>query len=522
MLRWALLSAANKQGIVEVAQELVEVGFNLLATGKTAQMLQEAKLPVTEVSTFTGFPEILDGRVKTLHPKIHAGILARGEQDAQILNELAIDLIELVIVNLYPFKETISKPGCTLTQAIEEIDIGGPTLLRAAAKNAARVTVMCDPKDYNRVVAEYKKQNHTTELLRRELAAKVFAHTAKYDATISAYLAQQLLDTEEIPPTELFPEILSPTLQKIQPLRYGENPQQKAAFYAESGNYFGLAAAKLLQGKELSFNNLADASAALECVKQFEKENACIIVKHGNPCGVALAENNLFAYERAYAADATSAFGGIIAFNKVIDEQTAAKILQNQFVEVIVAPEISAKAQEIFKAKPALRIVTIPQWDKLSQKEFELRSIIGGILVQERDEVVITDQQLECVTIKQPTAQELSDLKFAWKVVKIVKSNAIVCAKNNQTIGIGAGQTSRVNSVQIALEKANAAGFALQGSVVASDAFFPFADSIALLAQAGVTAIIQPGGSVRDKDVIVATNEQGISMLFTSMRHFRH
>jgi phosphoribosylaminoimidazolecarboxamide formyltransferase/IMP cyclohydrolase len=515
--RWALLSVANKQGIVEFAQHLTEVGFDLLATGKTAQLLQDAKLTVTEVSTLTGFPEILDGRVKTLHPVIHAGILARGEQDRALLESLKIDFIELVAVNLYPFKETIAKPNCTLAQAIEEIDIGGPTLLRAAAKNAARVTVVCDPNDYAAIANEFKNRNNTSEKVRRELAAKVFTHTAQYDAAISNYLTSQIENK-----SGAFPDNLTMQWHKVYSLRYGENPQQNAAFYAPQDSQFGLAEAVLLQGKELSFNNLADASAALECVKQFEADAACVIVKHGNPCGVALGSDIASAYDRAFAADTSSAFGGIIALNKCLDEELAAKILRNQFVEVIVAPEVSNQALAILKIKPALRVVVIPNWDKLSDDKLELRSVIGGVLLQERDNAEMDLSDLKCVTEKKPTESELADLHFAWNVVKMVKSNAIVCVKDKQTIGIGAGQTSRVSSVQIALEKAKAGGFTLQNSVIASDAFFPFADSIILLAQAGVTAIIQPGGSIRDEEVIRCANEHGISMVFTGVRHFRH
>lgn len=517
--RWALLSVANKENILELAQALAELNFDLLATGNTALRLREAGLGVTEVSTLTGFPEILGGRVKTLHPTIHAGILARDENDAQVIKQLGIDLIELVVVNLYPFKETISRPNTTFAQAVEEIDIGGPTLLRAAAKNAVRVTVVCDPKDYSRVIEEYKTSNTTCEVLRRELAAKVFAHTANYDATIAQYLEQSRHALEDT-----FAELLTPSLEKVQSLRYGENPQQKAAFYAEKEHRYGLSAAKLMQGKELSFNNLADASAALECVKLYSpsKNIACAIIKHANPCGVALAQDSESAYERAYAADSSSAFGGVIAFNTIVDEKLASKILKNQFVEVIVAPTISSAAQEIFKTKPALRVVVIPKWDELSNSNYEFRSVIGGILIQECDKAVLDKSSLRCVTSKQPTAEELDDLLFAWDIVKIVKSNAIVCVKDQQTIGIGAGQTSRVNSVQIALDKAKSAGFALQSSVIASDAFFPFADSITLLAQAGVSAIIQPGGSIRDPEVIDCANAHGISMLFTGIRHFRH
>lgn len=518
--RWALLSVANKENILELAQALQEMNFDLLATGNTALRLREAGLMVTEVSSLTGFPEILGGRVKTLHPTIHAGILARDENDAQVIKQLGIDLIELVVVNLYPFKETISKPHCTLTQAIEEIDIGGPTLLRAAAKNAARVTVVCDPKDYARVLEEYKTANTTSEELRRELATKVFMHTASYDATIAHYLERFQESNSNIS----FPEILIPTWKKVQSLRYGENPQQQAAFYAESNHQYGLSAAKLIQGKELSFNNLADASAALECVKSYSstKSIICAIVKHANPCGVALAKDAESAYERAYAADSSSAFGGVIAFNTLLDEELASKILKNQFVEVIVAPNVSPAAQEIFKTKPALRIVVIPKWDELLNSQYEFRSVIGGVLIQECDKGVLDKATLHCVTTKQPTTEEFSDLYFAWNMVKVVKSNAIVCVKDKQTIGIGAGQTSRVNSVQIALDKAKSSGFSVKGSVIASDAFFPFADSIALLAQAGVSAIIQPGGSIRDQEVIDAANNHGISMLFTGMRHFRH
>lgn len=515
--KWALLSVADKTGIVAFGKALVSLGFDLLATGKTAQMLAQADLNVTEVSELTAFPEILDGRVKTLHPTIHAGILARGAQDASLLAELGIEFIDLVVVNLYPFVQTIQKPGCTLSQAIEEIDIGGPTLLRAAAKNAARVTVVCDPADYAWVLAHYQKHHEIPQEVRHALATKVFGHTATYDSAIFTYLSEQ--ESQEAP---AFPDKLIFSLEKVSALRYGENPQQQAAFYAKAHEHFGLSNAPLLQGKALSFNNIADASAALECVMQFEEDKACVIVKHGNPCGVALASSAEQAYERAFASDATSAFGGIIAQNTPLDEKVASKIIHNQFVEVIVAPEVSPSALEVLKQKPALRVVVVPHWEQLQKQRFELRSVLGGVLIQERDIATLNKEKLVYATQKHPTAEQLDDLIFAWKIVKMVKSNAIVCVKDKQTIGIGAGQTSRVNSAQIAMEKALAAGFDLVGSVVASDAFFPFADSIELFAKAGVGAIIQPGGSVRDPEVIACADKHGLAMVLTQIRHFRH
>ena len=512
-IQYALLSVSDKTGIVDFAQRLIQNGIKILSTGGTAQLLREKGLTVTEVSDHTGFPEMLDGRVKTLHPKIHAGILARNDlaEHQQALEKSGIPNIDLVVVNLYPFKQAIAKPSCSLSEAIENIDIGGPTMIRAAAKNYQKVAVVTDPLDYSFVCEELEKcHKKISETTRFNLAQKAFSHTASYDSAISNYLTGI---------GKSFPESLNLNFHLVQELRYGENPHQKAAFYRDevvvSG---GLVNYKQLQGKELSYNNIADTDAAWECVKTFHQP-ACVIVKHANPCGVAIAETTLQAYQCAFATDPVSAFGGIIAFNRPLDKETAEVILK-QFVEVIIAPQISSEAQQVLGQKNNIRVLIVPLENGFHQ--YDLKRIGGGILVQTPDMKNIADSDLQIVTQVKPTTQQLADLLFAWRVAKFIKSNAIVFCRNGQTVGIGAGQMSRVDSARIASIKAQQADFSLSGSVVASDAFFPFRDGLDVVAQAGAIAVIQPGGSIRDNEVIAAADEQGIAMVFTNIRHFRH
>lgn len=515
----ALLSVSDKTNILEFAAELSKQNIVLLSTGGTATLLKQHNIPVTDISEFTGFPEIMAGRVKTLHPKIYAGILARSSDNA-ILDELQVPRIGLVVVNLYPFEKTIASSHSTLADAIENIDIGGPTLLRAAAKNFNKTTVLVDQNDYEAVLAEIKEAGATTLNTRFRLAQKVFAHVAQYDAAISNYFSSMVeLEHQNQEP---FPNTLTLQFQKKLDLRYGENPHQKAAFYINHQDNQGTSISNAVQhtGKPLSYNNINDADAALECVLQFDQA-ACVIVKHANPCAVAVAATQLCAYEDAYAADPSSAFGGIIAFNKNLDSETINKIIANQFVEVIIGPEVTPEVLAIAKQKPNLRILTSSQSDQPLRKSFDLKSVSGGLLIQERDNQP-SHLDIEIVTDRQPSEHELSDALFAWKVVRFVKSNAIVYAKNNTTLGIGAGQMSRIFSTKIAQEKAADAGFSLQGSILASDAFFPFRDSIDQAAKAGVACIIQPGGSMRDSEVIAAANEHHIAMIFTHQRHFRH
>ena len=514
----ALISVSDKSGVIELARSLSSLGIEILSSGGTARILADNNIPATEVSDYTGFPEMMDGRVKTLHPKIHGGILGRRGIDESIMQTHDIRPIDLVVVNLYPFEQTVAKPECDLDTAIENIDIGGPALIRAAAKNHEAVGVVVDPGDYSLVLAELQaNQGALTDATRFKLAAKSFAHTSKYDGAIAAYLSKRVADNAP------FPEQLVLRFNRSQSMRYGENPHQRAAFYVEGAPVSGsIAAARQLQGKELSYNNIADADAALECVKSFSDLPTCVIVKHANPCGVAQGASLPEAYDRAYATDPTSAFGGIIAFNQPLDAQTAQSIVDRQFVEVIVAPGIAQEAHDVLAAKQNVRVLDCGVWPQESSPAWDFKRVNGGLLVQDRDGGVISREQLRIVTQRAPSEQEVIDLLFAWKAVKFVKSNAIVYCKNRQTLGIGAGQMSRVYSARIAAIKAADEGLTIRGSVVASDAFFPFRDGIDSAAAAGVTAVIQPGGSVRDEEVIAAANEHGLAMVFTGMRHFRH
>lgn len=516
-IRRALLSVSDKTGLLDFARTLHELNVELLTTGGTAKLLRDAGIPVIEVSAHTGFPEIMAGRVKTLHPKIHGGLLGRRGEDDAVMREHGIAPIDLLVVNLYPFESTVARPGCSMEDAIENIDIGGPAMLRAAAKNHAHVAVVVDPADYAGVGAALREQGEIPFATRYTLATKAFAHTAAYDGAIANYLSARSVDGQ----VATFPEFFSVQFHQQAALRYGENPHQHAALYADRGDLAGtLAGAQQLQGKALSYNNLADADAALACVRAFGTP-ACVIVKHANPCGVALGGNLLQAYELAYATDTSSAFGGIIAFNRELDQTTAAKIIANQFVEVIIAPAIAADALQTLTAKPNVRVLATGTF-AVTQDAFEYKKISGGLLVQDADRGRITHADLKIVTRKQPTDGQISDLLFAWSVVKFVKSNAIVYVRDHRTIGIGAGQPSRIMSAKIAALKAAEARLEVRGSVMASDAFFPFRDSVDAAAEAGIGAIIQPGGSMRDKEVIAAADEHGIAMAFTAMRHFKH
>jgi len=519
----ALISVSDKSGVVELAKRLSALGVEILSTGGTARLLAENGVPVTEVSAHTGFPEIMDGRVKTLHPKIHGGLLGRRGLDDAVMREHGIAPIDLLAVNLYPFERTVADPGCNLAAAIENIDIGGPAMLRAAAKNHASVTVIVDSADYPRVLAELESgERTTTEATRRDLASKVFEHTARYDGAIANYLGSLDEGGERTPEGMRFPRTLSMQLEKAQDMRYGENPHQRAAFYTErEPREASVSTARQLHGKALSFNNVADTDAALECVKSFT-EPACVIVKHANPCGVAVAEDVFSAYDRAHRTDPTSAFGGIIAFNRTLDARTAAEILDRQFVEVIIAPGVAEDALERLRTKKDVRVLVCGEWPAERPAELDLKRVSGGLLVQDRDIGVVADSDLRVVTARAPTQRELDDLRFAWKVVKFVKSNAIVYCKDRMTIGIGAGQMSRVYSAKIAAVKAADEGLAVEGSVLASDAFFPFRDGIDAAAEVGITAVIEPGGSMRDEEVIRAADEHDMAMVFTGMRHFRH
>lgn len=511
----ALVSVSDKTGILALCQELNSLGIELLSTGGTAKLLAEHQIPVTEVSDYTGFPEMMDGRVKTLHPKVHGGILGRRGIDDIVMADHAIHPIDMVVVNLYPFEQTIANPDCDLETAIENIDIGGPTMIRAAAKNHADVAIVVDPADYAATLIELKNNasclSHAT---RFKLALKSFEHTARYDTAIATYLSKTL--------TKDFPDTLNLQFHHLQSMRYGENPHQNAAFYQENNPPVGsIAAAKQLQGKELSYNNIADADAALECVKAFTQP-ACVIVKHANPCGVAISNNILEAYNLAYATDPTSAFGGIVAFNRELDETTAAEIASRQFVEVIIAPTVSEGAKIVLAKKTNVRVLECGNWSEESTAALDFKRVGGGLLVQDKDTGCITAADVKIVTHRAPTEQEMADLMFVWKVAKFVKSNAIVYGKNGQTVGIGAGQMSRVYSAKIAGIKAADEGLIVPGSVMASDAFFPFRDGIDAAAAAGITAVIHPGGSMRDQEVIDAANEHNIAMVLTGMRHFRH
>lgn len=515
--RRALLSVADKSGLLEFARHLRSLHIDILSTGGTAAALREAGIDVTDVSAHTGFPEIMGGRVKTLHPAIHGGILGRRGQDEAIMESHRIAPIDLVVVNLYPFRETVSRPDCTLEDAIENIDIGGPAMLRSAAKNHDSVGVVVDPADYPDIIRAIGEGGYDLEL-RRRLAVKAFTHTADYDRAISAYLSSRFLPEEE----SAFPEQLSLNFQLAEILRYGENPHQRAAFYRSHRPVAtSLATARQRQGKALSYNNLADADAALRSVLNFEEDPACVIVKHANPCGIALGDNIHDAYHAAWKCDPTSAFGGIIALNRGLDEDTAREIISRQFVEVLLAPTFSDAALDVLAGKPSIRVLEIKN-DGHQQQGWQFSAIRGGALLQEWDIGQIDNGNLNIVSEREPSHDELKDLLFAWQAVKAVKSNAIVLARNRATIGIGAGQTSRVYAAKLAVMKAQDEGFSVADSVLASDAFFPFRDGVDAAAAAGVKAIIQPGGSVRDQEVIDAANEHGIAMIFTGMRHFRH
>jgi phosphoribosylaminoimidazolecarboxamide formyltransferase/IMP cyclohydrolase len=519
-IRRALISVSDKTGLADFARALAGRGVEILSTGGTSKLLTDADVPVREVSDHTGFPEIMDGRVKTLHPRIHGGILARRGIDERVMRENEIKPIDLVVVNLYPFEAATARPDCDLATAIENIDIGGPALLRAAAKNHAAVTVVVDAADYARVLAEMADHDGAvTDATRLDLAVKAFEHTAAYDGAIANYFGRVVEHPEHRP--EGLPRTFNLQFTKRQPMRYGENPHQQAAFYtARKAPPASVAGAEQLQGKELSYNNIADVDAALECVKQFSDGPACVIVKHANPCGVAYGETLKHAYERAFATDPESAFGGIIACNGELDEDTAQAIVQRQFVEVIIAPTVTAGAAAAVAAKKNVRLLACGTWDAEPVPYLDFKRVLGGLLVQDAD--LALTAELKVVTRRAPSGQELKDLLFAWRVAKFVKSNAIVYARDGQTIGVGAGQMSRVNSARIASIKAEQAGLAVQDAVMASDAFFPFRDGIDQAAEAGIAAVIQPGGSLRDDEVIAAADEHGMAMVFTGMRHFRH
>ena len=516
MKKKALISVSNKTGIVDFAKQLVDLGFEIISTGGTGKTLQKSGIPIIEISAYTGFPEMLDGRVKTLHPKIHAGILALRDRKEHIetIATHGIDLLDLVVVNLYPFEETISKPDVRLEAAIEQIDIGGPTLIRAAAKNYKYVTVVVDPADYDLVIKELKEHGNTTPETRFYLARKVFAHTARYDGIIAQYLSS--IDPEGN--KKEWPEVISMQFNLKQKLRYGENPHQKGAFYVEkNAPTFSLANAIQYQGKELSFNNLVDAEAAFRLISEFKEDYAVAAIKHTNPCGVGLSKTSqLEAFLKAREGDPVSIFGGIVAFNKPV-EADVAKELASMFLEVIIAPGYTKEALEILSAKKNLRVLELPLIEKATG--YDIKRVIGGVLIQEWDEIDLLEDQLKVVTKRAPTEEEMEALRFAWKVVKHVKSNAIVVATKDQVLGVGAGQMSRVDSVKIAIEKA---GDKVKGAVLASDAFFPFRDSIDEAHKAGITAIIEPGGSIRDEEVIQAADEHQMAMVFTGIRHFKH
>jgi len=519
----ALLSVSDKTGIVEFARQLSESGVTLLSTGGTASTLAKNGLEVVQVADITGFPEMMDGRVKTLHPKIHGAILGRRDVDASVMNEHDIIGIDLVVVNLYPFVETVAKPDCTLADAIENIDIGGPAMIRSAAKNHADVTVVTDPGDYDSIAKSVAAHGGVSDKDRFGLACKAFTHTARYDSAVSSYLSSQVSveNTGDTSSPVEFEQTMQIDLDKIQDLRYGENPHQAAAFYlCKKAGSFGIANAQQLQGKELSFNNLGDSDAALECVAQFD-EPACVIVKHANPCGVSVAASNLQAYEKAYLTDPVSAFGGIIAFNREVDAETARAMIDRQFIEVLLAPAFLPDALEVLSEKPNVRVLQV-QSDQSTINAPVYQSVGGGMLVQQSDTRIVTAKDLDVVTKTTPDESQIRDLLFAWKVVKFVKSNAIVFCKDGASIGIGAGQMSRVYSAKIAAIKASDAELDTASTVMASDAFFPFRDTVDQAAEYGVSAIIQPGGSMRDQEAIDAADEHGIAMVFTGVRHFRH
>ena len=519
-IRRALLSVSDKSGLIEFARALSERKVELISTGGTASLIREAGLDVKDVSEVTGFPEMMDGRIKTLHPKVHGGLLAiRGnEAHDKAAADHGIAPIDLLVVNLYPFEETVAKDA-SFEDCIENIDIGGPAMIRAASKNHDAVTVIVDPADYDKLLGDMDQHNGATcAKFRKKLAHKAFAKTAAYDGAISNYLGA-IIDNEEDKP-EGFPRTFTVQYQKAQTMRYGENPHQKAAFYTCDASEASVATARQLGGKELSYNNIADTDAALECIKQFNEGPACVIVKHANPCGVACADDLKTAYDRAFSTDPESAFGGIIAFNQTLDAETATQIVDRQFVEVIIAPEVSEDAASIVAKKKNVRLLECGTWSNNPAPRLDFKKVNGGLLVQDCD--LSLHDKLEVVTERAPTDEEMRDLLFAWKICKFVKSNAIIYCKDEMTIGVGAGQMSRVNSARIAVIKAELAGLEIKGSVVASDAFFPFADGLLAAAEAGATAIIQPGGSMRDQEVIDAANEKDLAMVMTGMRHFRH
>ncbi|EGR0748810.1 bifunctional phosphoribosylaminoimidazolecarboxamide formyltransferase/IMP cyclohydrolase [Vibrio parahaemolyticus] len=524
-IRRALISVSDKTGIVEFTQALAERGVDILSTGGTARLLAEQGIAVTEVSDYTGFPEMMDGRVKTLHPKVHGGVLGRRGQDDDVMAKHGINPIDMVVVNLYPFAETVAKEGCTLADAVENIDIGGPTMVRSAAKNHKDVTIVVNASDYDRVIAEMDANDKSLTLETRfDLAIAAFEHTAAYDGMIANYFGTMVPsygENKEGDEESKFPRTFNQQFEKKQDMRYGENSHQAAAFYVEANpQEASVSTARQIQGKALSYNNIADTDAALECVKEFN-EPACVIVKHANPCGVALGKDILEAYNRAYQTDPTSAFGGIIAFNQELDAETATAIVERQFVEVIIAPSVSAEAIEVVAAKKNVRLLECGEWSTKTTG-FDVKRVNGGLLVQDRDQGMVSLDDLKVVSKRQPTEEELKDALFCWKVAKYVKSNAIVYAKGDMTIGVGAGQMSRVYSAKIAGIKAADEGLEVAGSVMASDAFFPFRDSIDAAAEAGIKCVIQPGGSMRDDEVIAAADEHGMAMIFTGMRHFRH
>ena len=511
-IKRALISVSDKTGITEFAKGLSLLNIEILSTGGTAKLLRDNNIPVTEVSDFTGYPEMMAGRVKTLNPKIHGGILARRGIDEEVMSQNEIKPIDLVVVNLYPFQKTIQNPKCTEEEAIENIDIGGPAMLRSSAKNHISVTVIVDSSDYQLILNAIDINGDTTLEMRKSLALKTFEHTAQYDGAIANYLGRM---------SDGFSNTLNLQFIKSQTMRYGENPHQNAAFYRElDQDQASVSSSKQIQGKPLSFNNLADADAALECVRDFERPS-CVIIKHANPCGVATRENIYQAYQSAYLTDPTSAFGGIIAFNRELDIETAKSIINQQFVEVIIAPKITNSARSVLLQKENIRVLECGDLEK-AQQSFDYKKISGGLLIQDKDLTLLNSSDMKCVSSLSPTESQMNDLLFAWKVAKYVKSNAIVYAKDQMTIGVGAGQMSRVYSAKIASIKAADENLEVKGSVMASDAFFPFRDGIDAAAQVGITAIIHPGGSMRDEEVISAANEHGIAMVFTGMRHFKH
>lgn len=517
MRKQAIISVSDKTGVVEFARGLVELGYHILSTGGTARLLAKEGVECQEVADYTGFPEMLDGRVKTLNPKIHAGILARRTVSSHMeaLKEHGIDPIDIVCVNLYPFEQTIAKPDCTFEDAIENIDIGGPTMIRAAAKNHESVAVVVDPSDYDGILAEIREKGEVTPETRLELAKKVFAHTARYDGMIANYLTSLDADRKRT----LFPKVLTRQWELVQEMRYGENPHQKASFYREHFVAPGLLAGyEQLQGKELSYNNIADADTAWECARSFDAP-ACAIIKHANPCGAAVGVDAAEAYSKAFRTDSKSAYGGIIAFNREVDGRCA-EMVSHQFAEVIIAPSFTEDARRIFAAKKNLRLLVLALGQ--AHNDFDFKRVGGGLLVQTPDLQLCPPSALRCVTKRKPTPEQIADMMFAWNVVRFVKSNTIVYAKNGMTLGVGAGQMSRVDSSRIAAFKAEEGGLSLQDSVAASDAFFPFRDGLDVVCDAGATAVIQPGGSIRDPEVIAAADERGITMVFTGERHFRH